>query len=64
MRRGQNWKREPFTRIWFWTGRFRGYGYTDVASILCNQPEAALFGLAAWHAGVRMTQPTDPTDRS
>jgi hypothetical protein len=64
MRPGQNWKGEPFTRIWFWTGRFRGYGYTDVPSHFCNHHEAALFGLAAWHAGVRMTQHTQPTVRS
>ena len=53
-----SWRQEPSTKLSFWRGFFDGYGWSSDGTppLFCSQFCGVQFGVACWHAGMRITE--------
>jgi hypothetical protein len=53
-----SWNEEPSTKLSFWCGTYDGFGWrgNGMAPLFCSQPCGVHFGVACWHAGMRIKQ--------
>jgi hypothetical protein len=58
--RHEEWNKQPFTLLKFWTRRYEGYGFVFDGplrtSLFCGYMCAVHFGVACWKAGMRIKE--------
>jgi hypothetical protein len=56
--RHEEWNKQPFTLLKFWTRTYEGYGFVldgpERVTLFCGYTCGVHFGVACWNAGMRM----------
>ena len=58
--RHEEWNKQPFTLMKFWTPKFEGYGFVfdgpDRVTLFCGYMCSVHFGVACWQASKRIKE--------